>query len=79
MVEDADQRVTTTIVHRTYLDWCDGEGELAVAPTARKFVPELRRLGLAVGEGHSRTRQIVGFGLRGEDGELLSFPRRKVL
>ena len=43
-----------TIVHRTYLDWCDGEGEVAVAPTARKFVPELRRLGLEVDEGRSQ-------------------------
>ena len=50
-----------------------------VAATSRKFVPELRRLGLVIEEGHSRTRQIVGFGLRGDDGDVLAFSRRKVL
>ena len=53
-----------TIVHRTYLDWCDGEGEVAVAPTARKFVPELRRLGMAIEEGRARALHVDGMDLQ---------------
>ena len=59
--------------------WGTGQGEGPVAATARKFVPELRRLGLDVQEKRARTRCVVGMKLSGDDGDVVTFPRNKAV
>lgn len=69
-------RIATGILHKAYLDWCKGENEVPVALTGRKFVPELRRLRLSIGEGHGGLNYLEGKALPGSGNSVLNFPNR---
>jgi hypothetical protein len=48
-----------------------------VAPTSRRFVPELRRLGIRIAEGHAGFRHVEGKALREANEGLVDFPGRR--
>ena len=75
--DDPGNRIATGVLHQKYLDWCKGEGEVPVAPTSRRFVPELRRLGIRIAEGHAGFRHVEGKALREANEGLVDFPGRR--
>ena len=58
--EKHDSKIGTAALHRDYLAWCENQGESSVARASRKFVPELRRLGLSIELGRGRVNFVVG-------------------
>jgi phage/plasmid-associated DNA primase len=75
--DEPGNRIATGVLHQKYLDWCKGEGEVPVAPTSRRFVPELRRLGIRIAEGHAGFRHVEGKALREANEGLVDFPGRR--
>ena len=72
--DEPSNRIATGILHKAYLDWCRNENEVPVALTGRRFVPELRRLRLSIGEGHGGLNYLEGKALPGSGNTILSFP-----
>jgi hypothetical protein len=75
--DEPGNRIATGILHKAYLDWCRNENEVPVALTGRRFVPELRRLRLSIGEGHGGLNYLEGKALREANEGLVDFPIRR--